>query len=65
MDMFRDSEEAFKQLDGKIGRVDSMAEAALKNVDKDYVTVLQTKLVVKVKYIVFCISCKCYFCGFA
>ena len=48
LDISREAEEAFTQLQHKIMGVDAMADNAAKNVDKDYATVLQTKLVIKV-----------------
>ena len=49
LDLSREAEEAFTHLQRKIMAVDAMADNAAKNVDKDYATVLQTKLVIKVK----------------
>ena len=48
LEVFREQEEALKQLNNEIRNVDSRADSALQNVDKDFVTVLQTKLVTKV-----------------
>ena len=48
LEVFREHEEALKQLNDKIRNVDARADSALQNVDKDFVTVLQTKLVTKV-----------------
>ena len=48
LEVFREHEEALKQLNDKIRNVDARADSALQNVHKDFVTVLQTKLVTKV-----------------